>query len=767
MISSAFLALILLQAGADSARGVADATQMATAYEDAESREMVRLARERRRLVDRSVERYRAVVQERVSLGLRALRRERLFFRRETASRIDWTRDGPVRIEVLAAREVIPPVLARAQVPDDLDGYVPHLAFDPADSRMLIGWGDDNFVRHPLAPGSEADYRFRAGDTTIIALPDGRRVRLRELQIIPRRKDVHLVRGSFWLDAESHAVVQAGFRLADDFDLERDDDDPDADDIPGILKPIRASVRYVTIEYGLWDLRWWLPRVIAFEGAASVGRLATMPLQYERVYNGYEVTGSTTPPPPVPFEADSLRRADLRERCRSRMSVSVNVGSGEGRERNRRRRGGRAGVPDSVLVRDTTAAGRDTLVLRGAREAAGLPPDTAFDPCDRYVVTVPSDSAALMTSELLPPDPYAEGVAFIPEDEIRELTDRLKQAAPVPWQLPAPSFDWGLGGPGLVRYNRVEGLSIGARSELDLGRLLVTGTARIGLADLEPNAELSLARQTFGTRYEVTAYRRLAGMDPFARPFSFAHSFSALVLGRDDEHYYRTLGAELRGRPAESASQWYEWRLFAQKERPASRETDFSIRHLLNEDYVFRENAQAARATQYGLGLTLRADAGQDPLGFRWGAELGTEAATGTFDYIRPSLTLRANAPLPGSYVAALEVAGGTTFGHGAEQHLWRVGGPFTLRGYEASVATGESFWRARGEIGTQFPAARIVLFSDLARAGITEDLFDARPFLSAGAGASLLDGVIRLDLARALRPPTGWRLHLYVDGRM
>jgi hypothetical protein len=764
MVSSALLALALLQAGADSARGVADAEQIATAYEDAESRELVRLARERRRMVDRSVERYRAVVQERISLGLRALRRERLFYRRETASRIDWTRDGPVRIDVLGAREVIPPVLARAKVPDDLDGYVPHLAFDPADNRMLIGWGDGNFVRHPLAPGSEADYRFRAGDTTVIALPDGRRVRLRELQIIPRRKDVHLVRGSFWLDAESHAVVQAGFRLADDFDLERDDDDDDTDDIPGILKPIRASVRYVTIEYGLWDLRWWLPRVIAFEGAASVGRLATAPLQYERVYSGYEVTGAASPPPPLPFEADSLRRAEQRERCRSRMTVNVNVGGGRARDRRTRRE--RMGTPDSVLVRDTTAAGRDTLVLRSG-QAAGLQPDTAFDPCDRFVVTVPSDSAALMSSELLPPDPYTEGIALVPLDEIRELTDRLKQAAPVPWQLPAPSFDWALGGPGLVRYNRVEGLSIGARSELDLGRLLLTGTARIGLADLEPNAELTVARQTFGTRYELTGYRRLAGMDPFARPFSFAHSFSALVLGRDDEHYYRTLGGELRGRPAESASQWYEWRLFAQKERPAARETDFSIRHLLDDAHVFRDNAQAARATQYGLGLTLRADAGQDPLGFRWGAELGTEAAAGTFDYVRPALTLRANAPLPGRYVAALEVAGGTTFGHGAEQHLWRLGGPFTLRGYESSAVTGESFWRARGEIGTQFPGARIVVFSDVGRAGVTEDLFDVRPLLSAGAGASLLDGVIRLDLARALRAPTAWRLHLYVDGRM
>jgi hypothetical protein len=36
---------------------------------------------------------------------------------------------------------------------------------------------------------------------------------------------------------------------------------------------------------------------------------------------------------------------------------------------------------------------------------------------------------------------------------------------------------------------------------------------------------------------------------------------------------------------------------------------------------------------------------------------------------------------------------------------------------------------------------------------------------MSAGVGASLLDGIFRLDLARALREPKGWRLHLYMGG--
>jgi hypothetical protein len=35
----------------------------------------------------------------------------------------------------------------------------------------------------------------------------------------------------------------------------------------------------------------------------------------------------------------------------------------------------------------------------------------------------------------------------------------------------------------------------------------------------------------------------------------------------------------------------------------------------------------------------------------------------------------------------------------------------------------------------------------------------------SAGAGFSVLDGIIRLDLARGLQGPRSWRLDFYLDG--
>src|SRR5690606_6636846 len=98
-------------------RPLPDSATLASAYLDAGARELVRLARERRRTVDRSIEAYETTATELVSIGLRAVRRDRTLWKREVASRIAWERDGPIRIEALGAREVVPILVPDVQVP--------------------------------------------------------------------------------------------------------------------------------------------------------------------------------------------------------------------------------------------------------------------------------------------------------------------------------------------------------------------------------------------------------------------------------------------------------------------------------------------------------------------------------------------------------------------------------------------------------------------------------------------------------------------------
>ncbi|HSL69703.1 MAG TPA: hypothetical protein VK864_05645, partial [Longimicrobiales bacterium] len=128
------------------------------AYLDARARELVARARARRQLADRSITRYQALAKERISMGLRTRLRDRLFFRRETASRIDWRRGGPINITVLGAREAVPIATPKVQIPSDLKDFLPRLAFDPMDSEALLRI-DTTTLRHPLTAGAEAHYR--------------------------------------------------------------------------------------------------------------------------------------------------------------------------------------------------------------------------------------------------------------------------------------------------------------------------------------------------------------------------------------------------------------------------------------------------------------------------------------------------------------------------------------------------------------------------------------------------------------------------------
>lgn len=694
---------------ADTVRPPPDSATLASAYLDPFARVLVERARARRDSVDRTITEYDATVREHISVGFRALRRDRLLYRREAASRIHWHHLRPPRVEALAAREVIPIISARERVPNDLDSYFPHLVHDPHDDR-LMSLGDGDYLRHPLADASEWDYRYASGDTTVVRLPDGRTIRLYELKLLPRRADSRLFSGVLWLDSETFAVVQAAFRLARDFDLERDDPEEadEMDEIPGILKPIRASIRYLVIEYGLWELRWWLPRLIAFEGEVQVGPLLRIPLRFERVYSGYRVEGDTLDLPPVRI---ALAGDSLRHSCRRR--------------------------------------GR--CLCRGGR-------------CQRVRVTVPDDTASLLTSELLPHSIFKEGEILAGMDELDEMRALLDGLPNPPSAFDPPRLYWGLQRPELVRYNRVEGLSLGAQVETAYGPYTAALIARIGVADLEPNAELVVGREALGQELRLTAYRRLAAVDPSTRPLSIGNSIDALLLGRDEGDYMRTLGIELTGRHAASGALDYEWRLYAERQSAAPAETDFSLLGLVDEDVVFRGDFPVVEADQLGGRLTLRLSRGLDPAGFRWGALASVDAATGTFRYVRPSLGVRMGFPLSGSLVASVEGEAGSSWGTLPAQANWFLGGAGTLRGYDAITARGEAFWRGRVEVANSLPGARLALFSDLGWAGPRDAFGTGRPLLSTGVGASFLDGLLRLDLARALREPTGWKLHFHVD---
>src|SRR6266702_1383077 len=91
-----------------------------TAYLDAEARRLVAAARSRRETIDRSITAYQTTMRERIGVGVRALRRDRMLYRREIALRIDWRRDSVADIEILGARQSVPAAVPKPEVPKDL-----------------------------------------------------------------------------------------------------------------------------------------------------------------------------------------------------------------------------------------------------------------------------------------------------------------------------------------------------------------------------------------------------------------------------------------------------------------------------------------------------------------------------------------------------------------------------------------------------------------------------------------------------------------------
>jgi hypothetical protein len=49
--------------------------------------------------------------------------------------------------------------------------------------------------------------------------------------------------------------------------------------------------------------------------------------------------------------------------------------------------------------------------------------------------------------------------------------------------------------------------------------------------------------------------------------------------------------------------------------------------------------------------------------------------------------------------------------------------------------------------------------------AGDRTAFWSGQALVGAGIGASVLDGLLRFDLARGLSNPKGWRFEVYVDG--
>ena len=703
------------------------------AYRDPRARDLVRLARARRAVVDNRITAYQTTARERISARLTVAGADRLLFRRETVSRIDWSRDT-VRIELLGAREAAPVIRAAPQIASpSIASSITGLAFDPADSEMLIRF-DSTVIRNPLSPGSEAFYHFASGDSLSIRLPNGRGARILELRITARRADPHLINGSFWLDAETHAVVRAGFRQSRAYSSS-------GSGITAIVPEVGAELDYVAIDYGLWDRRWWLPRTVVARGVTRVGG-TRLPLAYERSYERYTVVGDTLAAAPPPGSEGAVAAA-ARVSCRRQLSLTISVGTSVPND----------SAWDAEWRREAARVAGDSAVTDSARAERAK--------CGQSFVVSRADSTDLLAGPAFTGGIYDEGEGAVRGQDLKALTDLVSDLPDAPWSLARPGLQFLT--PELVRFNRVEGLSLGARAVLPLGPAEIRGEVRAGTTG-EVGARLSGIHSTPSLRREVAGYRGLQAVDIGSQPFSLASSASALLLGRDENDYFRGTGAELRLAPAAARPQRWELRLFAERQEAVDAESETSLRGVFDGGFEPRENILAERLDQAGATLRLRAARGDDPARLRTRAELELHGEAGDVAFARPLLRLGADGMIGGGVGFGVAVAAGAGFGEVPVQRLWQIGGATTVRGHDAASLRGSGLWLARGELTRGTPFARLSLFGDAGWAGDRDELWSGKPLRGVGVGAAFLDNLLRVDLAHGL-DGGGLRLHLRMGG--
>ena len=737
----------------------------ASAFRDPAARTLLSKARDARMRQDSALLSYDATAYQRLSAGMafRAFGRDRLLFRTENASRVRWSRDGGTWVDLKGARSAVP-LIKDADAEFDVHEMTP-IPYYPGREALWIGGNvakaevDPEEMIHPLAIGSEAYYRFATGDSISFKLSETQTISLRELRIEPRRPNWRLSVGSFWFDVSTGQLVRAAYRMSVEMDIwqvaeEEAKLDDDEDEVPvavkAIMSPMKANLEAVTIDYGFYAGRFWLPRAQYAEGSAQVAFMR-VPFRMEESFKYASVNGTDSlpkvPPPPQSLR-DSLYGDSVKWR---------DLPAEERRVRARR-------IAELDSVRRTQERVLRTSQCDSSNTYTRY--DSRYNGTVRVAVRIPCDSTALATSKDLPGSIYDPGEELFSVGDRDELMKSLGFSLQPGWAPQKPTFHYGLD---LTRYNRVEGFSTAVGVTQEFGRGYRAGfTPRYGFADGQFNGELFGSRGNGRRQLQVGLYRRLDAANDWGDPLAFGASMNALLFGLDEGYYYRAWGGEVTGSNVGGGG--FTWRLFGEQHRPADVETQFSLANSLN-DVTFNENIEATRGTIGGGEARYSKTFGLDPDGWRLLTDVRGEAAAGTFDYSRGALEATVSRGFGWGLSAAITGGAGTSGGTLPPQRAWFIGGSHTVRGQRPSLTepgqTGNSFWLGRAEVGKQFVVARPTIFYDLGWAGDrTSWSHPGRPVSGAGAGLSFLDGLVRIDLSRGIYPRTRTLIDFYFEAR-
>jgi hypothetical protein len=557
---------------------------------------------------------------------------------------------------------------------------------------------------HPLAEGASRLYHYDLMDSLGVAMPDGRMLRLYQVQLIPKHAAPALVAGQLWIDAATFDVVRFSFRYVGT-GLFATPDSTD-DDSAGVRRVNRLANQFITIdvdlEYGQQDGRYWMPFRQTIVGTLTIPltRGKVIPFQASTEFSDYEIG---------PGHRDGLDGLDGRGVEGSR----VETGEWQGGRYEIRQ------PPDSVF--DTYAGWTDSLRLDHESER---------DARTRGMVA---------------------DLARIIEELPHDMTDR--RSVSVGYERTSDA----------VQYNRVQGLSLGAGARVSVPGMPFTDifpTVRYGFSDKRATGRLALMHDGPTGRFTFAGYRDVADVDPFSPGRTLANSASALFTAHDYGDYFLATGAEASFVTSVALGTDLGISLRGERQRSMAREARSWLNDKLGGDGLMPLNPPVLEGDFGIIGARLTHVGG-----WRWmiAAEgmAGTSLTTG-----RAYAGLQRN--IGGPRGATLRLKAGIAEASAPSQLQFRLGGRETVRGFDYAVLGGRSFWAAQLDVSPLSGTIRPVLFIDAGQAGEPDALFQSRALVGGGAGVSMYSPLlhttlIRLDVSHPITPDNGdaWRFDL------
>lgn len=376
-------------------------------------------------------------------------------------------------------------------------------------------------------------------------------------------------------------------------------------------------------------------------------------------------------------------------------------------------------------------------------------------------VTVPDD-----LEELLSPPSFPQSMLASDSDAMGAALLDLREVLPSDvWDAPLPAGDRiALEFPrlDLIRFNRVEGLSMGARLLWDRGVWSSAVEAGVGTSARGPTAVISVSREVGRSRFSAEAFRRVSPMDDVRWMGGPVGSLAAALVGRDEAEYYQSVGGTVTWNWAARGGQGgFDLRSSFEQQRGLDTGTDNSLPSVWSSNVLGRPNLRAAPADQFGaeFGLWLRGS-GDDVI---WRVDARVEQQRGDFRFGRVRVRGQARAQLSGPLWVDFEGAAGDSWGSLPPQALFLLGGSPRIAGYDPTDISGRRFWRGRTEFGIGQEGVSLLLFGHAGRAtGSASPSGGSVTRYSVGVGVEAMGGLVRLDGVRALSFPTGWRLGLW-----